>query len=196
MTMEHVIIFILILECFYTSTSLSATQNTKSTAKEETVLEFKKCAEPWCEKYSPFELMKTYTGLFYTKEEIEKKEYIFQESRSKYLRQQGVNDVDVILRKQGDGDSCCITIHRTKREQHLNNTNNKERAIVHLTSGNPPSYQWVPYGECYNSNGGNSCGKCVMEYVVLSLLVYDTDIKKLMFDQFELPTYCSCKRTF
>lgn len=42
---------------------------------------------------------------------------------------------------------------------------------------------------------GAACdGICVLEYISLTFLIYDPDAKTMVFDQFLLPGYCSCKR--
>ncbi|XP_045169486.1 uncharacterized protein LOC123532184 [Mercenaria mercenaria] len=160
----------------------------------ENVVKYIICKEPWCEQYSPSEVAKMFPGVFLTKEKYIIQKSIYNETRANYLRNEGVNDVNIIIGLGGDGDSCCATTYKAHINSSLSNIEGTERSIVHMTSVEPPMYQFIPHAYCETTTSGGCIGICVLEYVTLTFLVYDPMAKIMMFDQFLLPGYCSCKR--
>lgn len=138
-------------------------------------------------RYTNEDILNQYPGIFLTESEIKLKMSRFLALRVNYLQAQGikVNDTSYFL---GDGDSCC----ETKIENYINytmkNTLGQTKFIVHL----PPKYQYIPQGSCVAK--GNCNGLCVLEPVIHTLLAYDI-VTGVIFDQFIIPGYCSCKQT-
>ncbi|XP_045169483.2 uncharacterized protein LOC123532182 isoform X2 [Mercenaria mercenaria] len=160
----------------------------------ENVVKYLICKEPWCEKYSPSEVAEMFPGVFLTKEKYLIQKSIYNETRANYLRNEGVKDVDIILGLGGDGDSCCATTYKAHINSSLTNIDGIKRSIVHMTSVEPPMYQFIPHAYCETTTSGGCFGICVLEKITLTLLVYDPVAKIMIFDQFLLPGYCSCKR--
>lgn len=161
---------------------------------DKNVVEYTICNEKWCEKYSPSYVKTTFPGVLLTKDQYSLHQEKFNHSRYTYLQEEGVKNVNDIMGLQGDGDSCCVTNHETYINTSLINIDGQERAIVHMSGANPPLYQFIPHAFCLISTVADCDGICALEYVTLTFLVYDTVAKTMVFDQFLLPGYCSCKR--
>ncbi|XP_045167970.1 uncharacterized protein LOC123531236 [Mercenaria mercenaria] len=151
----------------------------RSTNNDESI-----CSGSKCGKYSYKKILKLYPGLFYTQKQIAVKERKFSETRLEYLKEQGVDPQAHWL---GDGDACCPTEIKSFTNSTMENVYGETKYIIHT----PPKYQFIPHGFCIE--GGTCDGKCATEPVTHSLLTYNVAKKKLEFDLFVVPGYCSCK---
>lgn len=158
------------------------------------------------DKMDPIKVMKTFPGLFHTREEIEEMNIL--ETRSNLnlnadigsIRSDNFGSIPAdnarSVRDDSDNDhdhdNCCPT--KTKYELvegERNNVDGVKTMIVSLKSLS----QVIPVPqECRNG----TCKECRQESVILWLLVHtdgaNEEGQNMKFDKFKLPMYCSCKK--
>ncbi|KAK3790535.1 hypothetical protein RRG08_060582 [Elysia crispata] len=86
---------------------------------------------------------------------------------------------------------CCPHLSFFSAVDSLTNINGIKKYLVHFE--NQQRYQYVPFALCTGKQNYGEHGHCFQGTTVLNLLSYkDGRNLPVVFDQFEVPTYCGC----